>query len=60
MNIIQKELDLAFYNSTHLRENIIKVCRDHSTLMNDLNNVSINVSNLINSLHINITNYEAI
>ncbi len=60
MNIIQRELDLAFYDSTHLRKNIIKVCRDHSALINDLNNVSINVSDLINSLHTSITNYEIV
>ncbi len=60
MNIIQRELDSAFYDSTHLRENIIRVCRDHFALTNDLNNVSINVSDLINSLHISITNYEVV
>jgi hypothetical protein len=60
MNIIQRELDLAFYDSIHLRENIIKICRDHFALTNDLNNVSINILNLINNLHISITNYEAI
>ncbi len=60
MNIIQRELDSAFYDSIHLRENIIRVCRNHSALTNDLNNASINVSNLINSLHISITNYEVV
>ncbi len=60
MNIIQRELDSAFYDSIHLRENIIKICRNHSTLINDLNNVSINVFDLINSLHINIINYEIV
>jgi hypothetical protein len=60
MNIIQRELDSAFYDSIHLRENIIKICRNHSTLINDLNNVSINVFDLINSLHISIINYEIV
>ncbi len=60
MNIIQKKLDFAFYDSTHLRKNIIRVCRNHFALTNDFNNVSINVSNLINSLHISITNYEIV
>ncbi len=60
MNIIQKELDFAFYDSIHLRENIIRVCKDHFALTNDLNNASINVSDLINSLRINITNYEVV
>jgi hypothetical protein len=60
MNIIQRELDFAFYDSTHLRKNIIRICRDHSALTNDLNNASINVSDLINSLHTSITNYEVV
>ncbi len=60
MNVIQKEFDLAFYDSIHLRENIIRVCRSHFALMNDLNNASINVSDLINSLHISIINYEVV
>jgi hypothetical protein len=60
MNIIQKELDLTFYDSIHLRKNIIRTCRDHFALINDLNNISINVSNLINSLHTSITHYEVV
>ncbi len=60
MNIIQRELDFVFYDSTHLRKNIIRICRNHFALINDLNNASINVSDLINSLHINITNYEVV
>ncbi len=60
MNIIQKKLDFAFYDSTHLRKNIIKVCRNHFALINDLNNALINISNLINNLHINIINYEVV
>jgi hypothetical protein len=60
MNIIQKELDLVFYDSIHLRKKIIKICRDYFALINDLNNASINVSKLINSLHISIINYEVV
>jgi CRISPR/Cas system CSM-associated protein Csm5 (group 7 of RAMP superfamily) len=60
MNIIQRELDSAFYDSIHLRKNIIRICRDHFALINNLNNVSINVSDLINNLHISITNYEVV
>jgi hypothetical protein len=60
MNIIQKELNLVFYDSIHLRKNIMKICKDHFALINDLNNASINVFDLINSLHINITNYEVV
>jgi hypothetical protein len=57
MNVIQRELDFAFYDSIHLCENIIKICRNYFALINDLNNASINVSDLINSLHISIINY---
>ncbi len=60
INIIQKELDLAFYDSIHLRKIIIRVCRNYFALTNNLNNVSINVFDLINSLHISITNYEVV
>jgi hypothetical protein len=60
MDIIQRGLDPAFYDPTHLRKNIIRTCRSHPALTNDLNNASINVSDLINSLHISITNYEAV
>ncbi len=60
MNIIQKDLDFACYDSIHLRENIIKVIRNHLALINDLNNVSFNVLDLINSLHAIVMNYEAI
>jgi hypothetical protein len=48
MNIIQKEFDFVFYDSIHLRKNIIKFCKNHFALINDFNNASINVSNLIN------------
>jgi hypothetical protein len=60
INIIQRELDFAFYDSTHLRKNIIRICRDHFALINDLNNASINVFDLINNLHISIINYEVV
>ncbi len=60
MNIIQRELDLAFYDSIHLRKNIIRICRSHFALTNDLNNVSINVFDLINNLHTSIINYEVV
>jgi arginine deiminase len=60
MSTIQKDLNPAFVDSIQLRKNIIKACRDHFALTNDLNNASISVSNLINSLHTNVMNYEAI
>ncbi len=60
MNVIRRELDFAFYDSIHLRKNIIRICRNYLALTNDLNNASINVSDLINSLHTSITNYEVV
>jgi hypothetical protein len=60
MNIIQKDLNSAFSDSIQLRKNIIQICRDHFALINELNNASVNISDLINSLHINVMNYEAI
>jgi hypothetical protein len=60
MSTIQKDLNYAFVDSIQLRKNIIKVCRNHFLLINELNNASINVSDLINSLHTNVMNYEAI
>ncbi len=60
MNTIQKDLNSAFDDSIQLRKNIIRVCRDQFALINELNNASINISDLINSLHINVMNYEAI
>jgi hypothetical protein len=60
MSTIQKDLNSAFVDSIQLRKNIIRVCRNHSALINELNNASINVSDLINALHTNVMNYEAV
>jgi hypothetical protein len=60
MNIIQKEFDLAYYDSIYLRKNLIKTCRSHLAMINKLNNALINVFDLINSLHINIINCEVV
>ncbi len=60
MNTIQKDLNSAFDDSIQLRKNIIRICRNHFALTNDLNNASINIFDLINSLHTNVMNYEAI
>jgi hypothetical protein len=60
MSFIQKDFNSAFVNSIQLQENIIRVCEDHFALINELNNTSINISDLINSLHISVMNYEAI
>ncbi len=60
MSTIQKNLNSVFVDSIQLRKNIIRIWRNHFALINELNNASINVSDLINALHTNVMNYEAI
>ncbi len=60
LDTIQRDINSAYRDSMHLRENIIRACRNHSTLIHDLTNFSANTSALINMLHINIVNYEII
>jgi hypothetical protein len=60
MNIIQRGLNSAYHDSNRLRENIIRVCREHSTLIYELNNALSDTSSLINVLQISIVNYEII
>ncbi len=60
MIAIQQGLNSAYHDPIHLRENIIRACRDHPALTNELNNASLNVLDLINSLHTSVMNYEAI
>jgi hypothetical protein len=60
INTIQEDLNSAFCDSIQLRKNIIKICRNHFAFTNNLNNTSISVSDLINSLHTSVMNYEAI
>ncbi len=60
MIVIQQKLNSAYHDSIHLRKNIIRACRNHFALINDLNNVSLNVLDLINSLHTSVMNYEAV
>ncbi len=60
MNIIQRNLDPAYHGSDRLRENIIRACRGHSTLIYELINASSDISALINVLQASIVNYEAI
>ncbi len=60
MNIIQKDLNSAFDDSIQLRKNIIRICRNHFALINELNNASIYIFDLINNLHTNVMNYETI
>ncbi len=60
MNDIQKELNSDYHDSNHMREILIRACRDHSVLLIELHNSSSNVSSLINSLYISIINFESI
>ncbi len=60
MNTIQRELDSAYHDSIRLRENIIRTCRNHSILIFELINSSMNISTLINILQFSIVNYEVV
>ncbi len=60
LNDIQKELNSDYHDSNHMRKILIWACRSHSILLIELHNSSSNVSALINSLYINIINYESI
>jgi hypothetical protein len=60
LDIIQREIDSAYRDLMHFRENIIRTCKSHLTLIHDLTNSSANTLTLISMLHINIVNYEII
>ncbi len=60
MNIIQRELDSVYHDSIRLRKNIIRACKDHSALIFELINSSMNISKLINILQFSIINYEIV
>jgi hypothetical protein len=60
MNTIQRRLDSAYHDSIRLRENIIRTYRNHSTLIFELINSSMNISTLINILQFSIINYEIV
>ncbi len=60
MNIIQRDLNPAYHDSNRLRGNIIRACREHSTLIYELINASSDTSALINVLQASIVNYETI
>jgi hypothetical protein len=60
MNIIQRKLDSVYHDSIRLRENIIWTCRNHSVLIFELINSSMNISQLINILQFSIINYEIV
>ncbi len=60
MNTIQRDLNSAYHDSIRLRENIIKACRDHSALIFELINSSMNILILMNILQFSIINYEIV
>jgi hypothetical protein len=60
MNTIQRDLDSAYHDSTWLRENIIRICRNHSVLIFELINSSTNTLILMNTLQSSIINYEIV
>jgi hypothetical protein len=60
MNSIQRGLNPAYHGSNRLRENIIRACREHSTLIYELINASSDTSALINVLQTSIVNYEVV
>ncbi len=60
MNTIQQDLNSAYHDSNRLRENIVRACRKHSTLIYELINASSDTSILINVLQISIVNYEVV
>ncbi len=60
LDIIQREINFAYHDLIRLRENIIRVCKNHFVLIHDLINSSINISSLMHILQTNIVNYKAI
>ncbi len=60
LDTIQRDIDSAYHESTHLRENVIRACKDHSALINELINSFYESSILISILLISIVNYETI
>ena len=60
MNEIQRNVIFAFQGNEHLKKNIIKTCRENATVSTDFTNPSIDVSGLVNNLHVSIINYEAV
>jgi hypothetical protein len=60
LNTIQRDIDSAFHESVHLRENIIRACRDHSALAIDMINSISDTFELVNNLYASIVNYESV
>ena len=60
IDLLQRNFESAFQDPIHLRKNIIRIVKKHSTLTADLINTMINTSVLVNSLHSSIINYETV
>jgi hypothetical protein len=60
MNTIQRDLNSTYHDSTRLRENIIRISRNHSTLILALINSLMNNVTLMNNLQSSIINYEIV
>ena len=60
MNEIQRNVIFVFQRNEHLKKNIIRTCRENATVSTNLTNSSIDVSGLVNNLHVSIINYEAV
>ena len=60
LNILPKKINKTYQKQTHLRENIIRACRDYSALNIKLFNAFMNVVDLINNLNTSIVNYKIV
>jgi hypothetical protein len=58
MNILQQSIDLKYHDSNYLRENLIRVCRDHFAFVVEVHNSSVNSSFLVDFFCISIVNWE--
>jgi hypothetical protein len=60
LNTIQRDLNSAYHDSIRLRENIIRICKNHSILIFELINLLLNTLTLMNTLQSSIINYEIV
>jgi hypothetical protein len=57
-NILQQNINFKYHDSNYLRENFIRACKDHFAFVVELHNSSMNSFSFIDSLCINIVNWE--
>ena len=50
----------VFQRNEHLKKTIIKTCHENAIVSTNLTNSFIDVSGLVNNLHVSIINYEAV